>query len=318
MSARISSEAIPRRWPAYGNLAIGAAIVVGGLALLVAMRLGWIDILPHDSERGRGDQPLAPAALPIDRAAHAREAGGSGPAHCRPPRMAPIQQTRPVPATITYDAARRVPVNSPVAGIVVKVLVEPGQQVAEHQPLAELSSPEIGLARDEVERRRADLELARKQLAFCGANRQERRRAAGAIGPKAEAGRPGAGARASERWANTAKKSRRLFQAAAGRSGAQLDQRAGGRHAQQAAGRRAEERREVAAAQFSAACETARFSAAHERGRLQAAAEQAERLLAVSQQALANLLGPLADRTPVTDRQKLSELVLLAPIAGQD
>jgi RND family efflux transporter MFP subunit len=73
----------------------------------------------------------------------------------------------------------------------------------------------------------------------------------------------------------------------------------------------------VAAAQFSAACETARFSAAQERDKAQAAAEQADRLLAVSQQALANLLGPLADMTPVTDRQKLSELVLLAPIGGR-
>ena len=41
--------------------------------------------------------------------------------------LAPIQETRPVPATLTYDAARRVPVNAPVSGVVMKVLAEPGR-----------------------------------------------------------------------------------------------------------------------------------------------------------------------------------------------
>jgi cobalt-zinc-cadmium efflux system membrane fusion protein len=75
--------------------------------------------------------------------------------------------------------------------------------------------------------------------------------------------------------------------------------------------------REVAAAQFAAACDSARFSAGQERDKAQAAAEQAERLLAVAQQALANLLGPHADMTAVTAREKLSELVLLSPLAGR-
>jgi cobalt-zinc-cadmium efflux system membrane fusion protein len=75
--------------------------------------------------------------------------------------------------------------------------------------------------------------------------------------------------------------------------------------------------REVAAAQFAAACETSRFSALQARDKARAAAEQAQRMLAIADEAVAKLLGPLADTTPVGDDGKLSELVLLAPLAGR-
>ena len=56
---------------------------------------------------------------------------------------------------------------------------------------------------------------------------------------------------------------------------------------------------------------------ARTRDKARADAEQAERLLAVAKQQLANLLGPLADMTPVDDRSRLSEMVLVAPLAGR-
>src|SRR5262245_48881513 len=164
MSARTSFLATA--WPLasrYANLAIGGVIVAGGLFLLLALRLGWIEILPASSEAApeAAVEPAAPTTVQLTP-----EKLAAADLHTTTARMAPIQLPRPVPATITYDAARRVPVNSPVAGVVGRVLVEPGQQVAEHQPLAELSSPEVGLARDEVLRRAAESELARKQLTF--------------------------------------------------------------------------------------------------------------------------------------------------------
>jgi cobalt-zinc-cadmium efflux system membrane fusion protein len=75
--------------------------------------------------------------------------------------------------------------------------------------------------------------------------------------------------------------------------------------------------REVAAAQFAAACETASFAALQEWGKAKATAEQAERHLAVAEQGLRNLLGPHSEMADVTSRARLSELVLLAPIAGR-
>src|SRR5205823_7834918 len=75
--------------------------------------------------------------------------------------------------------------------------------------------------------------------------------------------------------------------------------------------------REVADALYKTARDNSRFDALHERERAKAAREQAERLLSVAQQSLANLLGPLADMRPIIDRDHLSELTLLSPITGK-
>ena len=75
--------------------------------------------------------------------------------------------------------------------------------------------------------------------------------------------------------------------------------------------------REVAAAQFAATCETARFAAVQARDKARATAEQAQRQLAISEEAVARLAGPLADRAPVSESGQLSALVLLSPLAGR-
>lgn len=304
-------------WPVvarYSNLLTGGVIVVGGLALLLAMRLGWIEILPQGSEAA--PEAAAPAAAPTSVTLSPEKFAAAN-LHTAAAALAPIQETRPVPATLTYDAARRVPVNAPVSGVVVKVLAEPGQQVAEHQPLAELSCPEVGLARDEVLRHQADLDLAKRQLVF---SEQIAKNVDGLLAllaqrPKLEELEKSLDNRTlgeyREKVVGAYSKlllAELLVSSTDSLEGGTLSKRL------------IEERRssrEVAAAQFSASCETARFSTAQERDKAKAAAEQAERLLAVAQQTLANLLGPLADMTPVTDRARLSELILLAPIAGR-
>ena len=150
-------------WPnlsRYANGLFSGVIIAGGLTLLVALRLGWIDILPQSSEAANAE-PSQPAAtptevsLPPDKLAAARLRFASV-------EWQSIQPTRTVPGTLAYDAAKRVPVQAPVAGVITQVLVEPSQQVSAQQSLAVLSSPDVGLARDEVLRHEADLFLTRK------------------------------------------------------------------------------------------------------------------------------------------------------------
>src|SRR5262245_40844906 len=108
MSARTSFAATA--WPLaarYANLAIGGVIVAGGLFLLLAMRLGWIEILPAggEAEVEAAVEPAAPTSVQLNP-----EKLAAANLHTSEARMAPIQLTRAVPATINYDAARRVPV----------------------------------------------------------------------------------------------------------------------------------------------------------------------------------------------------------------
>ena len=315
MSARTSFLAT---WPGlvrYSNFVIGGAIVAGGLVLLIALRLGWIEILPEGSQVA-AESAAEPAVAPTSVQLTEEKLAAAG-LHVALAASEPIQATRAVPGTITYDATRRVPVSAPVSGVVTKVLVEPGQQVSEHQPLAEISSPEVGLARDEVLRHQADLELAKKQLTFSEqiAANVESLLALLKQKPKLEELEASLAALTLGEYREkvVAAYSKLVL---AERTLALSGTLEKGTLSQRLLDER-RSNREVAAAQFSAACETARFAAALDRDKAKAAAEQAERLLAVAQQALANLLGPLADMTPPADRTRLSELVLLAPIAGR-
>jgi membrane fusion protein, heavy metal efflux system len=74
--------------------------------------------------------------------------------------------------------------------------------------------------------------------------------------------------------------------------------------------------REQAGARFDGACESARFNAIQDRERASADEDRAERLLAVAQQALKNLLGPWAAMEEISEADRLNELKLLAPVDG--
>ena len=65
MASRITWSA--KTWPSlarYSNALVGGLIVAAGVMLLVALWLGWIDILPYTSQVG--DEPKAhePTAAP--------------------------------------------------------------------------------------------------------------------------------------------------------------------------------------------------------------------------------------------------------------
>jgi cobalt-zinc-cadmium efflux system membrane fusion protein len=73
-----------------------------------------------------------------------------------------LQELRTVPGKINYRSIRRVDLKAPVDSTVQEVLVKPGNLVQPGDRLAVLDSPEVGLARAEVERNRADVATARQ------------------------------------------------------------------------------------------------------------------------------------------------------------
>src|SRR5262245_12134682 len=317
MNLRISIPA--NIWPTlhrHANALSGGIVVALGLALLLALRLGWIDVLGRngsatvDTAAEKTAEPPNLVQLPPEKLAAAELSLTTA-------GMEPIQQTRTVPGSITYDAAKRLPVHSPVAGVVMKVLVEPGEQVAANQLLAELSSPEVGLARDEVQKREADLELARHEEGRLGRIAEnvesllvllQKKPAMAAVEAAVEERSLG-----DYREKIVGAYSKLLLAERIEKDTVRIGESA-------LSGRLVEERksaREVAAAQFATACDLARYEARHEQEKAKFVREQAKRLLAVAQQGLRNLLGPLADLTPVTERARLSELRVRAPLAGR-
>ncbi len=69
-----------------------------------------------------------------------------------------------VPGRLDYDARHRVDYASPVDGIVTAVHVQARDAIPAAAPLAEISSPTVGLARDEVQRGLDDRTIAARAL----------------------------------------------------------------------------------------------------------------------------------------------------------
>lgn len=67
-----------------------------------------------------------------------------------PVKFQQVAHIHTVSGRLAYDEARHIEVKSPVSGVLVDVLVKPGDQVSEGQVLAYVNSPEIGQARATV------------------------------------------------------------------------------------------------------------------------------------------------------------------------
>ena len=78
--------------------------------------------------------------------------------------MRPLREQLTVPGRIDYDARHRLDYAAPVDGIVSQVFVQVRQRVSKGDALAELSSPDVGVARDDV-RRREDNRMIEKKTA---------------------------------------------------------------------------------------------------------------------------------------------------------
>jgi RND family efflux transporter MFP subunit len=75
-----------------------------------------------------------------------------------------VQDERTVPGMIDYRRVRRVELKAPVDTVVEKVHVKPGDVVHRGTRLADLTSPDVGLARAEVEKSQSDLKIANRAL----------------------------------------------------------------------------------------------------------------------------------------------------------
>lgn len=77
--------------------------------------------------------------------------------------MRMLQDIRQVPGRLIYDDTRHIEVKVPTVGTLADVRVKPGDVVESGAVLAILSSPEVGNARADVLKRRAELSLAERQ-----------------------------------------------------------------------------------------------------------------------------------------------------------
>jgi cobalt-zinc-cadmium efflux system membrane fusion protein len=71
-----------------------------------------------------------------------------------------LHRTRQVPGRVRYDDTCHIEIKAAADGILTDVLVKPGDVVRAGQVLATLHSPEIGIARADVLKRKSELELA--------------------------------------------------------------------------------------------------------------------------------------------------------------
>ncbi len=208
----------------------------------------------------------------------------------------PLRAHLTVPGRLDYDARSRLDYESPVDGIVSRLCVEVRQRVAKGDSLAEISSPEVGLARDEVEKREDDRAIALKATEWASTisdNVQSLLAVLATHPPLDDVERRFEGRVLGDyRETILGAYSRLLLVEKVSAGTKQLGD--GG----VLSGRIVEERTsnlEVARASFTSACESARFDTLQDRDKAQAALEQAERLLQVSRENLRTLVGSRLD-----------------------
>ncbi len=197
-----------------------------------------------------------------------------------------------VPGRLDYDARYRLDYASPVDGIVSQVFVKVRQQVARGDSLAEVSSPNIGMARDEVRKREDELAIVQKEADWANEIGDNVAALLDSLSnnPPLESIERQFQSRVlgSYREKILGAYSRLLFVEKVNTSTKQLGE--GG----VISGRIIEERTsnlEVAKASFTAACEEASFQTRQDRARAKASLEQAERLVQISKEHLRTLVG---------------------------
>ena len=244
--------------------------------------------------------------------------------------MRPLRDHLTVPGRIDYDARRRLDYGSPVDAIVSRVFVQVRQKVSKGDSLAEVSSPDVGMARDEVRRREDDRAIEQKAAdwaATIAGNVEKLLDALASHPPLETIERQFQGlVLGSYREKILGSYSKLLFVEKVSASTKALGE--GG----VLSGRIIEERTsnlEVAKANFTAACEEARFLTRQDQDRAAAALEQAERHVRISREHLRMLVGSRLGRESegvsvgedvppdsAGDVYSISSLVLRTPFDG--
>ena len=308
------------------SLVAGLLFALGGLAWWWLATHHFIGADTHPAATPRGDRgaeglaeevairPVAVAAAGIETAPVVRR---------------PLRDHLTVPGRIDYDARLRLDYAAPVGGIISQVLVQVRQRVAKGDALAEISSPEVGMARDEIRRREDERAIARKAAEW-----------ATTVSDNVDALVETLAARPLLAEVEEGFKDRVLGQyrekllAAYSRlvfvEKVIVGTRSLGEGAVSA--RLVEERTsnlEVARANFAAACEESRFETRQDRDRTRASLASADRLVEVSREYLRTLVGSRlgAEATALLDAgengegspgdsSSLSTLVLKTPFDG--
>jgi cobalt-zinc-cadmium efflux system membrane fusion protein len=272
-------------------------LAIGGLAWywLTTHHFGGGAHEDHAADRPRGPHPADQEGAPGDVVV-LQTTEGRGQIGLATAEMRPLRDHLTVPGRLDYDARYRLDYGSPVDGIVSRVFVQVRQRVAKGDSLAEVSSPDVGTARDDVRKREADRQIERKAAEWAAtiADNVEALLDALASHPPLEKievqfkDRLLGGYREKILGAY----SRLLFVEKVNASTKQLGE--GG----VLSGRIIEERTsnlEVAKSSYAAACEEARFLTRQERDRARASLEQADRLVQISREHLRTLVGSKLD-----------------------
>ena len=287
-----------------GLAGLGASIRRGlpGVLMLGLGGLAWWWLATHHFTGGdHGDAPSGTSSSPATQSAIVRlpSAAAAGEISLMSVERRPMRARVTVPGRLDYDARGHIDYDSPVDGIVSRVCVTVRQNVARGDSLAEVSSEEVGVARDEVQKREDDREIAHKAADW-----------AATIGDNVQSllgmleGHPPLETIEREFAARTLGTYRETILGAYSRLVYVEKVDAGTKKLGDGgvlSGRIVEERisnLEVARASFAAACESAKFETVQERARARAALEQSERLLRVSQENLRNLVGGRLDAAP--------------------
>ena len=234
----------------------------------------------------------------------------------------PLQKIRTLPGKLDYRFSRRVDLKAPVDSVVQQILAKPGDAVSQGTRLAMLDSPEIGLVRAEVEKNKAELEIARQARDW--ADQVEKNLDDLTVALKAHPKPQDIEKEFEERLLG---EHRQHVLAAYSRyqlaNELQKDiQTAVGRGAVSATlAKQRESAREVANSEYHAATEQSRFDAKQKQAKTKADEVYAARLLDVSRQKLKLLLGANSEfvEIPEANRdntQSLTRYYLIAPIEG--
>ena len=233
----------------------------------------------------------------------------------------PLRDHVTVPGRIDYDARRQIDYAAPVDGIVSEMVVRVRQHVKAGDPLAELSSRDVGMARNDVRKCMADLAIAVKAADWAATIQTNVEAMLGVLvaHPPLDEIEKRFGKELLGNYRDRILGSYSKFLQAEKVRASTSSLETGGA----LSGRIVEERQsnlEVARERFLAECEEARFLTRQERDKSAAEREQAERVLEISREHLRALVGDSADAGDAPAEQpnddSLSTLVLRSPIDG--
>ena len=271
---------------------------LGGGAALVLGVVAWWWISTHHFSGGEhpSEEPAATAAKVsasglADEVSLPEGARASAGIEVGTVARVPMHDHITVPGRIDYDARRRLDYASPVDGIISQVFAQVRQRVSKGDSLAEVSSPAVGMARDDVRRREDDKQIEIKATEWATTIADNVESLLDTLAHKPPLADVEVMFKDRILGINREKivgaYSKLLLVEKVNRSTQELGDRV-------LSGRIIEERTsnlEVAKANFDAACEEVLFSTRQERDRARASLAQADRLVEVSKEHLRTLVG---------------------------